>query len=122
MSKELLAISFFKEKSISYYPEKNTGILHFACVHCGGAAHMDVNDTNWNCDKCHKVGNLVSLNLIPVKEVNKSKIFNPREEKKLLNKRLNRLHHQLEGRPNLQQKIQVIKNNMNSLLNELFEK
>jgi ribosomal protein L37AE/L43A len=122
MSKELLAISFLKEKGISYYLEQKDGKINFSCLYCGGTAVMEVINTKWNCSQCSSIGNLVTLTLLKEEKIKKEKVFNPREDKRRLNNKINRILNRLVNQQTVYQELQSAKIEMNNLINKLIEK
>ena len=93
MGKELLALSFFKDKNIGYYFNIKRDVIMFPCVHCGKEAAMDSKTTNWKCPFCDQKGNLVNLASYMTKEppLPSTKIYNPKTEWNLIKNRFHKL-------------------------------
>lgn len=121
MSKELLIISFFKERKICYYIDKKKSTIIFSCLHCGEAAVIKAESTNWNCSKCEKSGNLVSLFHLNEKQIFKEKIFNPRDCKRNINIKINKLLARFQEQSKIHLELQNIKEEFNDLVNRLID-
>jgi predicted RNA-binding Zn-ribbon protein involved in translation (DUF1610 family) len=121
MSKELLIISCFKEKKISYYLDQKKGEIHFTCPHCGEMAIISVQNTRWKCKNCDNEGSLVSLALLEDEKVSKERVFNPRERRRSINNKINKVLAQLSDQTKIHQELQIIKRDVNELVEKLIK-
>jgi ribosomal protein L37AE/L43A len=95
---ERVVISFFKQKNIPYYLEKQ--YLHFSCFFCNTTIRMSVTDAKWECNICMKDGSLFTLiKYVDIVERAKMDVYNPRKEIWLINsgfKKLKRVYRNSE--------------------------
>jgi ribosomal protein L37AE/L43A len=84
LSLELVALSFFKSKNISYHYVKP--IIKFPCIQCSEEAVMHSYTTNWSCNSCGIQGTISKLIEFEKENWNNTKIYNPNSEKnKIIN-------------------------------------
>lgn len=91
MGKELVALSFFKERNIDYFFDSKQTTIVFPCL-CGKQAEMDGNTTIWVCQGCGSNGNLITLSVaIQKQKLPATRIYNPNKEWNEIKKRFDRL-------------------------------
>ncbi|OIJ13810.1 hypothetical protein BKP35_08505 [Anaerobacillus arseniciselenatis] len=112
MGKEYAVLSFFKQKKIDYLflPEKNQVVI--PCPHCGKPINMCTDTTEWDCHRCETNGNLINFIKGVQKGEIKSKIYNPKRERK----ELLQMIHKLRTETNREQ-IDKMKEKLDRLIN-----
>lgn len=89
--KGLLAVSFFKERKLSYFLDKKKSVIVFPCPKCEREATMSVHTTDWECSNCGNDGNLVKLMNMNNITMKTTTIYNPKKEWNAISSRFRKL-------------------------------
>ncbi|WP_316571356.1 hypothetical protein [Neobacillus sp. YIM B06451] len=85
---EYVVLAFFKEKKIDYIYYEQDKLIAFPCLNCQQKLNMCSITTFFSC-ACGYEGNLISL--IKSSFPKDIRLYNPKKEKKEINKMLNKL-------------------------------
>ncbi|MCM3584258.1 hypothetical protein M3182_00700 [Mesobacillus maritimus] len=121
MGKHYVVLSFFKANKINYYFDSNRMTIVFPCPYCWEQTKMNAITSEWTCNNCNQIGNLLTLIQVNKEDPIKTKVavYNPKKERLQINYLFDKMLD-LQNNTNSKSTLLKLKNKVNDLI-EYYE-